>query len=105
VGLAEALVREVIQNSTDASDKSGPVKVCFTVRDLDASGTAALHKYFESLRPHLEQCAVSDAAIDASKTRVLVVEDFATRGLTGDPAGTDFQNFHNFWRVHGDSHK
>lgn len=105
VDLAEALVREVIQNSTDATDESGPVKVCFSVRDLNAADAAALRKNFESLRPHLKQCGVSDAAMDAGATRVLVIEDFATHGLTGDTAAADSQNFYNFWRVHGDSGK
>jgi hypothetical protein len=105
VGLAEALVREVIQNSTDASDGSGPVKVCFSIRNLDSAGSASLRQYFASLRPHLQECGVSDAILEAPKSRVLVIEDFATRGLTGDPAATDSQNFHNFWRVHGGSEK
>lgn len=105
VGLAEALVREVIQNSTDASDGSGPVKVCFSIRNLDSAGSTSLRSCFESLRPHLRECGVSDAVMDAPEARVLVIEDYATRGLTGDPAATDAQNFHNFWRVHGGSEK
>ena len=105
VDLAEALVREVIQNSTDASDKSGPVKVCFAVRELDAARTTALHGYFKSLQPHLRECGVNDAALNAATARLLVVEDFGTHGLTGDPAAIDSKNFNNFWRVHGDSGK
>jgi len=105
VGLAEALVREVIQNSTDADDKVGPVKVCFAVQELDSAGTAELRKYFEPLRPHLAQCGVGTDAINATKARVLVIEDFGTRGLTGDTATRDSKNFCNFWRVHGGSGK
>lgn len=105
VDLAEALVREVIQNSTDADDEVGPVKVCFTVREFDASETSELRKYCEPLKPHLLQCGVSADAIDAPTARVLVVEDFGTFGLTGDPATTDPSHFCNFWRVHGGSGK
>lgn len=105
VGLTEALVREVIQNSTDAAATDEPVKVCFSVRNLNAENVAKLKTRFEKLRPHLQECNVDTSAIDAQSARVLVVEDFGTRGLTGDPGSTDNQNFHNFWRVHGGSGK
>lgn len=34
-----------------------------------------------------------------------MVEDFATKGLTGDPGAPDGGNFHSFWRRHGKSGK
>ena len=36
---------------------------------------------------------------------MLVIEDFATKGLTGDPGSLDDGNFHSFWRRHGKSGK
>lgn len=105
VGLAEALVREVIQNSTDAAASDEAVKVVFAARTLDASATQALCQTFETLRPHLSECGVSLAPLAASSARVLVIEDFGTRGLTGKTDDLDNDNFRNFWRRHGRSGK
>ncbi len=93
VGLAEALVREVIQNSTDARAGPDPVKVCFTVHTVPPQDVKRLSALFSALRPHLNECGVSDTALDASTARLLVVEDFGTKGLTGNPGQTDGQNF------------
>lgn len=105
VGLAEALVREAIQNSTDARSGTDPVKVRFAVHSLQAPEAKALASQLATLRPHLKECGVSEHPLDAGTARILVVEDFGTKGLTGDPGLTDGQNFHNFWRVHGGSNK
>src|SRR5258708_10974469 len=48
---------------------------------------------------------MDDAVLDQPTVRLLLVEDFNTRGLTGDPAALDNDNFHNFWRRHGRSGK
>lgn len=105
VELAEALVREVIQNSTDAAAGTDPVKVVFAVRTLDAPATQALHKMFETLRPHLAECGVSLEPLAAASSRILTIEDFGTRGLTGKTDDLDNDNFRNFWRRHGRSGK
>jgi hypothetical protein len=105
VELAEALVREVIQNSTDAPAGAGPVKVRFAIREFDAALLPHLRGYFDRLRPHLAACGIDASALDRPAGRILVIEDFGTRGLTGDPAGLDDGNFHNFWRRHGKSVK
>lgn len=105
VELSEALIREVIQNSTDAAIGGTMVKVRFAIRDLDAGGAAVLRSRFASLRPHLAQCAISANSLDRNHARVLVIEDFGTRGLTGNPGALDGDNFHNFWRRHGRSGK
>lgn len=105
VGLAEALVREAIQNSTDARAGADPVKVRFAVKSLLSPEAKKLSSLFSALRPHLKECGVSEQPLDGGVARVLIVEDFGTKGLTGDPGLTDGQNFHNFWRVHGGSNK
>lgn len=105
VGLVEALVREVIQNSTDAAAGDGPVKVCFSVRTLSEGQASELKGYFSTLQPHLEACQIDVSPLDATNPRLLVVEDFATKGLTGDPGAIDSRNFDCFWRKHGGSAK
>lgn len=106
VGLAEALVREVIQNSTDAPVSEGSqVKVCFSVRKLAGQDAAALRTMFVTLRPSLAACDINAAQLDAPEATVLVIEDFATKGLTGKTDALDSDNFRNFWRRHGRSGK
>lgn len=105
VGLAGALVREVIQNSTDALDGDGPVKVRFARGTLDAAGSSKLRELFQSLVPHLEACGVSAAALNSTAAELLVIEDFNTCGLTGAVDELDERNFRNFWRRHGKSGK
>ncbi|AHY50517.1 hypothetical protein [Bradyrhizobium japonicum] len=106
VTLAEAIVREVIQNSADAAADGAPVKVRFNSHQVAASNAKRFRQIFETLRPHLRACGISPLeAIDENAPRVLVVEDFATKGLTGDPGAPDGGNFHSFWRRHGKSGK
>jgi hypothetical protein len=105
VGLADALVREVIQNSTDAPSGGGVVKVRFDLVDLDSDATTRLRMIMESLRPHLVASGVRDSALDEPKARLLVIEDFNTTGLTGATDALDNDNFRNFWRRHGKSEK
>jgi hypothetical protein len=106
VGLAEALVREVIQNSTDApATESSQVKVRFSVRKLAGQQLAELRKLFDSLRPNLDACGVDLSPLDAPEATVLVIEDFGTKGLTGRTDVLDNDNFRNFWRRHGRSGK
>src|SRR5262245_31750408 len=96
VGLAEALVREVIQNSTDATS-GGPVKVRFALREFGARDAATLRGVFEGLRPHLSACHVDMEALDTASARLLIIEDFGTKGLTGDPGMHDDDNFDRFF--------
>ncbi len=99
VGLAEALVREVIQNSSDASDQTGPVKVRFRIRELTGSSESALKTMLSPLGSHLEACKFKNAINMADGTiRTLTVEDFNTKGLTGSFDTRDDDNFTNFWR-------
>jgi len=105
VELAEALVREVIQNSTDAPSGAGPVRVRFAILDVSGENAVRLAGLFGALRPHLRACEIDDTALDRQGARLLLVEDFSTKGLTGNPAALDNDNFHNFWRRHGKSGK
>lgn len=105
VGLGEALVREVIQNSSDARSGEGPVKVRFAIRE--SSGTEA--EYFSDLLAPLETHMIATktecSCLLADTCRVLVIEDFNTKGLTGNFNAIDGENFDNFWRAIGKSEK
>lgn len=105
VGLADAIVRESIQNSTDAPAGTGIVKVRFAIHELGSTEAAKLRSCFGALEPHLAACGIDANVMNADDARVLVIEDFNTIGLTGDPATLDKSNFRNFWRVHGRSGK
>lgn len=105
VGLADALVREVDQNTLDAGKNGGAVKLRFELRRLDASAAGELRSLFASLRPHLAASGVDSAPLGRPEARVLVIEDFNTTGLTGRYDALDEDNFHNFWRRHGRSGK
>lgn len=105
VKLAEAIVREVIQNSTDASAGIDPVKVKFLLREVASADATAFRNLFSTLRPHLKQCDIDDSLIDSKPPRVLLIEDFNTRGLTGAIDSDDGGNFYSFWRRHGRSGK
>lgn len=115
--LADALVRESVQNSLDARRPRATVRVRFRFGvGPDALSSEAARHYFQGLREHLD--AVSDSihsAIPAEDESVpyLLIEDFGTRGLTGDPnidpelesdAGTK-NDFFYFWRNVGRSSK
>ena len=82
---AEAVVREVIQNSLDArSDNASTVKVCFSFGEV---GKVNVGSYFQGLEPHLIACdlLLSDCT-DRDKIPFLVIEDFGTTGLDGATA-------------------
>lgn len=109
VTLAEAIVREVIQNSADAAIDTAtgpaPVKVRFSIHEIPAVEAPHFRQQFQTLKQHLSACNISSWDIDEKKPRILVIEDFATKGLTGDVGALDGKNFHSFWRRHGKSGK
>ena len=105
VGLSDALVREVVQNSTDAPSGNGPVKVRFALVELDDAGTGELRSMMQSLRQHLAACGNDEAPLEEVQGKFLVIEDFNTIGLTGAVDDLDDGNFRNFWRRHGKSGK
>ena len=87
VGLAEALVREVIQNSSDAGCEVAPVRVSFRLKTLNGYASGLLEDRFESLRPHLGVCGIEVPGAESGPNRVLVIEDYNTKGLTGSFEG------------------
>jgi hypothetical protein len=118
--LSDALVRESIQNSLDARrpGESLHVRVYFPggearLRDVRRA------RYLTALEPHLRasRSGLNTAALPAAEEPLsfLVIEDFGTRGLQGDPeqsedAEVEQQNgmrndFFYFWRNVGRSRK
>jgi hypothetical protein len=102
-----SLIRETIQNSLDARRDDAPcVEVRFTFHDgalfLDAP---TLRQYVDGLVPHLAACGVDVAAIGLDNPRFLLVEDFGTHGLRGDPESQTPSDFYFFWHVVGRSGK
>ena len=112
--LADALVREAIQNSLDARRGHSRVRVRFRFAvDDQALAPEVAAKYLRGLQPHLDvvaphlQSAVPELT---GPMPFLLIEDSGTRGLTGDP-GSDPElddedafgvrarnDFYYFWR-------
>ncbi len=105
VDLPEALVREVIQNSSDAVHGKGPVRVHFKLKTLNKEEINELKLNLQSLEPHLAACDIKIPDDIEEVTRVLCIEDFNTSGLTGSYEHRDGENFEGFWRKMGASGK
>jgi hypothetical protein len=111
--VADALVRETIQNSLDAG-LNGDVRVRFSLQSVTCTDEI-WGRYFAGLMPHLS--AVDDDNISVPEKPetlpLLVIEDFGTRGLQGDPHqdddyevdGLPRNDFYYFWRNVGRSNK
>src|SRR6516165_6777594 len=84
VALAEAIVRETVQNSTDAQAKANvPVRVRFAITDIEASnGRAFFEEIIAGLSLHLRACGMT-VPTSSEPLKALVVEDFGTTGLAG----------------------
>jgi len=115
--VAQAVVRESIQNSLDArSDSSSLVRV--RIYSSGADGALKPEKanaYFSTLIPHLRS-AYPKSQSDLDRTlqmpcQFLVIEDFGTTGLTGNPMRLnrppdgEADNFFYFFRAEGASGK
>jgi hypothetical protein len=84
----DALVREILQNSVDARTGDEPVMVRMAIHDArDGPVAARLAHYFFRLKAPLaaRQFEFDGQKIPVMPCRFLVVEDFGTRGLEGDP--------------------
>jgi hypothetical protein len=110
-GFDHALVRESIQNSLDAGRGAGPVRVRFALyEDEKALKPEQYEKYFSGLWEHLEAMPAEFPSPDEPMP-FLVVEDFGTFGLEGDPKQSDDvdskkkNHFYYFWRNIGRSEK
>lgn len=111
-GPAQALVRESVQNSLDAKVKV-PVRVQISVATKELPPQEAIDNLFFGAWEHL---GASDNGLQDPKPRpgtpcpYLTVEDFNTKGLSGDPSQTgpapgDKNDFFNFFRAEGLSGK
>ncbi len=115
--LADALVRESIQNSLDARRGRSRVRVRFRFAvDDQALPPQVAANYLRGLQPHLDSVAPhlqSTLPELPGPMPFLHIEDSGTRGLTGDP-GSDPEldddegarnDFYYFWRNVGRSGK
>jgi hypothetical protein len=106
VALAEALVRESIQNSTDArAEPNVHVQVRFSIAQPSPEKHQLIFRdIIAGLAPHLAACnfAMPDPR---EAPRLLVIEDFGTTGLTGSVEEKDNKQFSGFWRRFGRSNK
>lgn len=114
--MADALVRESIQNSLDAGLPGQTVRVAFRLFTKNPDLNRGMSHYLKDLEPHLnaEQNGLSKAPLLRGPETFLTIEDYGTRGLEGDPAqDDDFQpadrleknDFFYFWRNVGRSRK
>ena len=107
VQLSETIVRESIQNSLDAAiDDPSRIKVSFRWLDKsDGLDPDFFKQIFDGQLKHAKEAGLDVESIDFNKPSVLVIEDFGTKGLTGSITEKDDDNFSDFWRRHGKSHK
>lgn len=108
--VADSIVRESVQNSLDACAEGRSVSVRFLVGETAKSEVEPL---LRGLWPHVRACDETAADLDGQGTvRFLVVEDFGTTGLRGDPTemfgandGDHPNEFYYFVRAEGQSSK
>ena len=107
VDISETIVREAIQNSLDAGvDDPCKVKVTFRwIREENGLSKNFFKSLFDGQLEHAKAADVDVAALDFDNPVALVIEDFGTCGLTGSVKDKDEENFSDFWRRHGKSHK
>jgi hypothetical protein len=115
-GFSDALLRETIQNSLDAkADGNEPVQVLISIyRNVTIFNDPQYHVFFNGLSEHLNapRNGISDRPKPSTSLDFLVIEDFNTTGLAGDPEradvpedGSSGENFFYFWRNYGRSGK
>jgi hypothetical protein len=112
-GRTDGLVRESIQNSLDARrDDSKVVTVRFAIGAVPISSDLTA-TYLDGLVEHLKVLENETVNGHVPKMSYLIVEDFGTRGLCGDPAqyedpsggGSGYYDYYWFWRNVGRSGK
>ncbi len=112
---ASALVRETIQNSLDARAGTEPVRVRFTLPENPSPG-AFKSPWLAGLSPHLgaDRNGLAVRPGEGEQLSTLLIEDYGTCGLTGDPGQTNDvadewrgqrNHFFFFWRAIGRSGK
>jgi len=112
-GPAASLVREAIQNSLDAKTGDEAVHVRFYLSDGEDLAAVRARNWLGDLWPHLRarRSGLRDVPEAPSPCRFVVVEDFGTSGLEGNPRrGTtpdegERDDFFAFFRANGLSGK
>jgi hypothetical protein len=86
-GPAASLVREAIQNSLDAHVGNEPVHVRFYLSAEEGLTAGRARNWFAGLWPHLRarRSGLREVQPEPQACRFIVIEDFGTRGLEGDP--------------------
>lgn len=105
LAIPDALIREAVQNSLDASFRRNQVTVSFSLRQLTSQGAKFLKDVFSAQLIHANAAGLDTSAINWTDHEILLVEDFGTTGLTGATEAKDEESFSDFWRRHGRSHK
>jgi len=107
VDLSDTIVREAVQNSLDAAlEDGGRVEVVFRwLSNKDGLDSKFVRSLFDGQLVHAEQSALDVDEVDFKSPTALVIEDYGTCGLTGSVNTKDDENFSDFWRRHGKSHK
>ncbi|MGH2506019.1 MAG: hypothetical protein ACRDHZ_01140 [Ktedonobacteraceae bacterium] len=113
--MADALVRETIQNSLDAKlpDTTTPVQIHFRLHHMaPETAQSDAHEFFSELWPHIKSTDVLDNPPEESENLDwLTIEDYGTRGLLGDftayddPPADQRNDFYYFWRNIGRGQK
>lgn len=107
VQLSETIVREAIQNSLDAAIDD-PAKIRVSIKLVNADDglqSSFLNDIFKEQRKHASEAGLDIEDINFNEPTALIIEDFGTKGLTGSVNTKDNDNFSDFWRRHGKSHK
>jgi hypothetical protein len=81
-----AVIRESAQNSLDAQDGDGPVHMRISVHNgTRAMSRSTANQYLKSLFKHLQAAGKMPHIADGQDMSYVVIEDFSTHGLVGDP--------------------
>lgn len=106
VDLYDTIVREAVQNSLDATPNGNQTRVSFKwVSAEDGLDPGYVESLFETQIDHARSSGLELDEVNFSYPTALVIEDFGTWGLTGATHTKDEDNFSDFWRRHGKSHK
>lgn len=107
VELSETIIREAIQNSLDAASEDPP-RVHVSIRIQTAEDGLDETFIADILEEQLKHARAAELDLDEvpfDTPSALLIEDFGTKGLTGRVSAKDNDNFSDFWRRHGKSHK